>query len=316
MRAYLLSGKDVQEIDFTHSDFTDDNDYFLIINSSEVEQIASKINLEECISINNCLEKRQHVGIETFKEYYYIKLNVPGIIEGRVIIKQLDIYFGKNFLMCMANEEIDLILKVEQDIRRNASVAFKNIPNPISKILYMIFDGMVIKSLGVIADLERKIEAQEEKILKIGRKNMINDLLFLRRQVLKIRRYLNPLTYISDMLLLNELKIINVPMVKYIRNINIKFAQLNNDVNELYHSISNLREAYESEISNQLNEIMKVFTIISTIFLPLTLVVGIYGMNFENMPELKFKYGYFLVLGLMACVAGALMLVFKKKKWL
>jgi magnesium transporter len=315
MKAYTLSGETIQEIDFAHSDFINDNNYFIIINPSDIEQVVSKFNLVECIT-DNCLERRQHTGIEAFKDHYCIKLDIPQINEGRVVVQQLDMYFGKNFLICLANEEINLILNVEKEVEHNASVAFKGIINPVNKLLYMILDRLVLKGLGVIAELERKIEAQEERVLKVGRRNMVNELIFLRRQVFKIRRYLNPLTYIGDMLLLNELEIIDYTMIKYFSNIDIKFSQLNNDASELCHLISNLREAYESEISNQLNEIMKVFTIISTIFLPLTLVSGIYGMNFENMPELRLKYGYFLVLGLMVFIVGGLILIFRKKKWL
>ena len=315
MKAYTISEEIIQEINFENSNYKNDNNYFLIANTSDLEQITSKFNLGECIT-DKCLERRQHTGIEAFKDHYSIKLDIPQIIEGRVAVKQLEMYFGKNYLICQANEEINLISKVEEEIKHNDSVAFKGVLNPINKLLYMVLDRLVLKSLGVIAELERKIEAQEERVLKVGRRNMVNELIFLRRQVFKIRRYLNPLTYIGDMLLLNELEIIDYSMIKYFSNIDIKFSQLNNDANELCHLISNLREAYESEIANQLNEIMKVFTIISTIFLPLTLVSGIYGMNFENIPELKLKYGYFLVLGLMVGIVGGLILIFRKKKWL
>ena len=105
-------------------------------------------------------------------------------------------------------------------------------------------------------------------------------------------------------------------MMKYFKNTEIKFVQLNNDINNLYQSLANLREAYEAEISNQLNEIMKLFTIISTIFLPLNLITGIYGMNFLHIPGLTFKFGFFVLLAFMIFLSSIMLMLFRKNKWL
>jgi len=315
MRGYVFSVDTCEKVDSFKNEIEPEKSYFLIVKPGELNEIGIKFDIMEGLN-GNSAERRQHTGIETFKNHYSLKLDVPESVEGRVIVKQMDLYYGKNFIICSVNEELSFLSKIEEEIQKSITLVFKNSLSPINKIIYMIFDGFVIKSLSVISELERKIEAQEERILKIGKKNMINELIFLRRQVLKIRRYLNPLAYIGDVLILNELEFIDDSMLKYFSNISIKFQQLNNDANELYYSISNLREAYESEISNQLNEIMKAFTIVSTIFLPLTLVSGIYGMNFDYIPELKLRYGYFMILGFMACIAIGLILIFKKKKWI
>ena len=315
MRAYIISEEQLEQIDIKKTNINDNGYYFIINNINEFEQISAKFNLAECTA-GECLERRHQTGIEVYKHYYLISLNIPIIKEGRVQAQQLDIYFGNNFVICSSHDEVKIIDRLLEELLKKQDAVFKGIYNPTNKLLYMLLDRLVLKSLGVISELERKVETQEERVLKISRRNMVNELITLRRQIFKIRSYISSLTYISDMLLLNELEIIHPQIIKYFNNIGIKFTQLNSGINGLYHSITSLREAYEAEISNQLNEIMKVFTIISTIFLPLNLVTGIYGMNFQNIPELNYKFGYFVVLGFMACLAGVLIILFRRKRWL
>lgn len=315
MKSYVISGGAVREADILNTEIDNNSYYFLELNPDELPAISTKFGLQDCL-VGECLERRHQTGIETYKDYYFIVLSIPKISNGYVSAQQLDIYFGRNFIILTSNEEVDISKRIQEKVTKKPDVLFKGVTNPTNKLLYMVFDMLVIKSLGVVNEMERKIESQEERVLKVGRRNMVNELITLRRQVFKVRRQLNHLTYISDMILLNELEIIDDRMVKYFSNIDIKFSQLNNDISGLHHMIASLREAYESEISNQLNEIMKVFTIISTIFLPLNLVTGIYGMNFDYIPELKFKYGYFIVLGFMVLVAGLLIRLFQKKRWL
>ena len=312
MRAYIISDEQLNKIDIKKTKINNDDYYFIITNIDDIEELSTKFNLFECTE-GECLERRHQTGIEVYRHYYFISLNIPKISEGRVQAQQLDIYFGNNFVICSSHDEVKIIDKLEEELLKKQDAVFKGIPNATNKLLYMLFDRLVLKSLGVINELERKVETQEERVLKIGRRNMVNELITLRRQIFKIRSYISSLTYISDMLLLNELEIIHPHTIKYFNNIGIKFSQLNSGISGLYHSITSLREAYEAEISNQLNEIMKVFTIISTIFLPLNLVTGIYGMNFQYIPELNFKYGYFVILGFMACVAGVLIILFRRK---
>ncbi len=311
----MIAGESIKEIDINDIEPSSDRHFFLIAEERDIERVGSKFGLTQCTS-RQCIERGRQTGIETYKHYYYIMLNIPNMKDGRVVTDKLDIYFGINFIILVVEEKTEFVEAIEEEAAKNSDVIFSGVPSPVNKLLYLLLDSLVLKGLEIVARMESKVEEQEERILKTGRRHMVNDLIFLKRQIHKMRRLLGPLTYVSDMLLLNEIKIINNQMLKYFNSAGLKFSQLNRDINGLYHSMESLRETYEAEISNQLNEIMKVFTIISSIFLPLTLVTGIYGMNFEYMPELGFRYGYFVVLGFMACAAGVLIVVFRKKKWI
>jgi len=315
MRSYLTGNGSIQHINLHHDSIESSKHYFVIIHESEFEIIGEKFDIKTCFNADY-MDKKNNLGIETYNNYYAIALNIPKIVEGKVIVYPVAIYVGKNFLIVSSNEENDLVKSVEGEVLSKPEVLLKGISNPSNKMFYLILDRLVQKSLGVIRELERRIEAQEEKVLKVGKTVMVNELITMRRQVFKVRRHLNYLTYISDVLLLNENEIISEDMIKYFNNIDIKFAKLDSDISELYQFIASLREAYESETSNQLNQTMKVFTMISTIFLPLTLIAGIYGMNFDNMPELRYRYGYYFVMGFMALLSIGMLFYFRKKKWI
>ncbi|MGE5474692.1 MAG: magnesium transporter CorA family protein [Ignavibacteriales bacterium] len=315
MRSYFFDGENIKHFNVQNENIDNLKHYFLIIHESEFDIIGGKFDIKTCLNADY-MNRKYNLGIETENNYYAIALNIPSMVEGKVIVQPAALYVGRNYLIISSNDENDLIKSIEGELLSKTEVLLKGMPNPTNKVLYLIFDRLVQKSLGVIRELERRIEAQEEKVLKLGKTVMVNELITMRRQVFKVRRYLNYLTYISDVLLLNENGIINEDMIKYFNNIDIKFAKLDSDISELYQFIASLREAYESETSNQLNQTMKVFTMISTIFLPLTLIAGIYGMNFDFMPELRLKYGYYGVITMMGLLSTGMLFYFKKKKWI
>jgi len=315
MRAYAIQDEKVERIDLNNCKADSSKHYFAIIHETEFDLVSQKFDIKTSLSAD-FMDKKYNLGIETHNNHYAISLNIPSMFEGKVIVNPVVLYVGKNFLIISASEETDLVKNVESEILSKSEALLKGMPSPSNKVLYLIFDRLVQKSLGVIRELERRIEAQEEKVLKVSKNVMVNELITMRRQVFKVRRYLNYLTYVSDVLMLNENEIINQDMMKYFNNIDIKFTKLDSDIGELYQFIASLREAYEAEISNQLNHIMKIFTMISTIFLPLTLVAGIYGMNFDYMPELHSKLGYYFVIGFMVVLSIGMLGYFRKKKWL
>jgi magnesium transporter len=167
-----------------------------------------------------------------------------------------------------------------------------------------------------MADLEAKADKIEISILKNPMHEHVDQLIYLRRQVYKIRKYLNPLRYVGDSLVSNDNSIIEKDDIKYFKNINEKINKLILSLESLVQDLALVREAFESEIANKTNDIMKIFTIITSIFLPLNLLTSMYGMNFENMPLTSFKYGYYYIVIIMVIICLILIYLFKKKKWI
>jgi magnesium transporter len=146
-------------------------------------------------------------------------------------------------------------------------------------------------------------------------KEFLNGLLHLRHQVHTLRRCIAPLRYIGDNLLANENGLIEKECIKFFTQINSKIDKLIFSLESLVQYIALVREAFETEMANKTNELMKLFTIVAMFFSPLTLITGIYGMNFK-MPECSWNYGYVYVIILMCTVSLILFRYFKTKNWL
>jgi magnesium transporter len=136
----------------------------------------------------------------------------------------------------------------------------------------------------------------------------MNDVVFLRKLIWPLRELISGLEKGNVRMIREEIRV-------YLRDVYDHIIQIVDTVETFRDMISGMLDVYLSSVSNRMNEVMKVLTIFAALFIPLTFIAGVYGMNFKFMPELSWRYGYFLVLGVMAAVAVAMLLFFKRKKW-
>jgi magnesium transporter len=166
-----------------------------------------------------------------------------------------------------------------------------------------------------------EIESLEEDLLDAPTPEMLQRIHFFKREMILMRKAVWPLREVINALQRGEVIFISEAIMVYLRDLHDHAIQVIDTVETFRDMLSSMVEIYLSMISNRLNEVMKVLTIFSVIFIPLTLISGIYGMNFStaaspfNMPELDWYFGYPFALGLMALVGGGMMLIFKKKGW-
>ncbi len=292
------------------------SNYWILIKGEEIECLKEKISLDE-ESITACIvEGGSSSKIIFFDGYMFLSFNILGYKNQVVRNRELNIYLSKDYIITVFNDEIGIIRELIEDIN-NLKNCFmlKNNPKP-SMILYYLLDRIIVKNYNIMADLEAKADKIEISILKNPMHEHVDQLIYLRRQVYKIRKYLNPLRYVGDSLVSNDNSIIEKDDIKYFKNINEKINKLILSLESLVQDLALVREAFESEIANKTNDIMKIFTIITSIFLPLNLLTSMYGMNFENMPLTSFKYGYYYIVIIMVIICLILIYLFKKKKWI
>lgn len=292
------------------------SNYWILIKGEEIECLKGKISLDE-ESIRACsLYGGSSSKIIFFDGYMFLSFNILGYKNQVVRNRELNIYLSKDHIITVFNNEIGIIRELIEDIN-NLKNCFmlKNNPRP-SMILYYLLDRIIVKNYNIMADLEAKADKIEISILKNPMNKHVDQLIHLRRQVYKIRKYLNPLRYVGDSLVSNDNSIIEKGDIKYFNNINEKINKLILSLESLVQDLALVREAFESEIANKTNDIMKVFTIITSIFLPLNLLTSMYGMNFENMPLTNSKYGYYYIVIIMVISCLILIYLFKKKKWI
>lgn len=185
------------------------------------------------------------------------------------------------------------------------------------KLVYAFLDGLVSKNSRIIEDIELEITRLEELVLKDKSSDNFNlQLLQIKRELLIIRKGYEQLIDIGQSLKENDNEILEDKELNYLNNFTEKVKRFREDAVLLKDSVNHLQDAYSAYLELKLNHTMQIFTVVTTIFFPLTLIVGWYGMNFTAMPELTWKYGYLFVAMLSAAVVIILTFAFKKKKWL
>jgi len=265
------------------------------------------------------------IGIPKIEDFGdYIQLVMHGVREENLRNKEiplelteLDIVIGKNFLVTHAHDErVCAVAPVLEEVQRNAKLLKKG----PAWLAHAILDRMVDAYLPVVNRFDDQIESAEEKILsgKVQEKERVT-----MRKILRIKRSLQMLrrTCLSQrevLLRLARAEFDEIPhdAMPFYRDVYDHFTRVTEAVDGYRELATALLDAHFSIQSQQMNEIMKRLTLISTIMMPLTLIAGIYGMNFKWMPELEWKYGYFYALMLMAVVGTSIIVYFVKKKWL
>lgn len=190
-------------------------------------------------------------------------------------------------------------------------------PCSIEKIIYNYFESIIRNDNCIMDSIENRITALEEIMLtSVPDQSMNRQIFSLKKELLMFRDYYEQILAICEVLQENENETLRKDEIKYFRILNNKIERLLGLVNSLMDLTIQLREVYEATLDISLNKIMKVFTVVTSIFLPLTLIAGWYGMNFKYMPELEWHYGYVYVVTLAIIMVIAWILFFKKKHFM
>jgi magnesium transporter len=183
-------------------------------------------------------------------------------------------------------------------------------------LLYSLLDAVVDHYFIVLERMGEKLEDLEAEITGTPSEHLLKNLYALKQELVFMRKSVWPLREIVSGLEREETVLIKKEIRKYIRDIYDHTIQVIDTTESFRDSTGSLLDLYLSTVSNRTNDVMKVLTMISTIFMPLTFIAGVYGMNFEHMPELGWRYGYFVVLGLMIISIIIMLMWFRRKKWL
>lgn len=289
--------------------------YWVLTDVTELDKLKEKFSIDED-SIYECRDFDQSSRIEYYSRYIFLLINILDYNNGSVYSKELNIFLGRNYIITVYKDNIDIIDSLLKDIKDDKNSNLLKIHHEPAVLLYYILDRVIVKDYNIISMLEAQADKIEIRILKTPQKERIDQLITLRRQVYKVRKCLNPLRYIGDSLISNDNNVIENQTLKYFVRLNEKINKLMMSLESLVQDLGLVREAFEAEMQNKTNDLMKVFTIIAAIFLPLNLITGMYGMNFNNIPFIENEYGYYYVVLFMAILALCLIYIFRRKKWL
>ncbi len=277
----------------------------------ETALLSSYFNFHP-LSIEDCVAETLLPKVDDFGEYIFLVLHGSQAAGGsRFETTELNFFLGANYLVTYHDTP-------SRSIQEARDRCLKNIPSAARGadfLLHEILDRMVDHYFPVLGQFEKTIEHIEADIFTHPRKETLNEIITLKKEVMSLRRIITPQQEILNRLSRDNFAVIRSQATLYYRDVYDHLVQIANLSDSYRDSLSNTLDAYLSIVSNRLNEVMKVLTIFTATLMPLTLITGIYGMNFEYMPELRSRYGYFGVLGAMAVIAVGLVIYFRKRKW-
>jgi magnesium transporter len=257
----------------------------------------------------------QRPKMEDHEGYLYLVLRMvrSGSSAGGIDDEQLSLFLGPGWVISIQEREGDVFDPVRERIRGGKGRIRKM---GAGYLAYALVDAVVDHYFVVLERLGDRVDTLAERLVTEPGPESLRELQTLRHELLFLRKWVWPLRDVVSRLERCESSFFNEATRVYLRDVYDHAIQVLDTVETYRDMVSGMLEIYLSSLSNRLNEIMKVLTIITTIFIPLSFVAGLYGMNFRYMPEIAWRYGYFAILGLMAVMAGWMILYFKRKHWL
>ena len=290
------------------------------IHVTGVHDVALLEKLGQCFGLHPLVledisNTDQRPKMEDYGDYLYIVLKMlhDGTPAGEVHSEQVSIILGPDFVLSFEEAEPtvfgpvrDRLLTDRAHIRRHGA----------DYLAYSLLDSVVDNYFAVLEKIGEHIEQLQDEMLKSPTRTTQQALHHLRAETILLRRSVWPLREVLGGLERGRSSLVREGTQVYLRDVYDHTAHVIDTIETFRDMVAGLHDIYLMSLSNRMNEVMKVLTIIATIFMPLSFIAGVYGMNFRHMPELDWHWGYPLALGLMLAIAAGMLIYFRRKKWL
>jgi magnesium transporter len=266
------------------------------------------------------LNSGQRPKLDVYEGQLFLVLSLPQYVDGHLEIAQISIFAGEKYVILFNPLSTDPFEPIRKRLRPPNNHRLRT--RDVDYLLYALIDLVIDAGFPVLESIGERIEQLEDALLEAPDRDILGEIHGIRRELLLLRRRLWPQREVVSALLRGDIALIEEQTQPYLRDCYDHTIQIM-DLQESFREVStSLLEVYLSSVSNRTNEIMRVLTIIATIFIPLTFIVGIYGMNFEHgsspwaMPELHWYYGYPFIWGVMLTLVGTMLWFFRRRGWL
>jgi magnesium transporter len=292
------------------------------MNVNGISQVNALEKVGECYNIHplvleDILDIQQRPKVEDYEAYLYIVLKamrpVTEDMGSEIKSEQVSLILGSHYVISFHEGNGDLFAPIRERLLWDKGRIRKM---GADYLAYSIIDLIVDNYFVELETFSDKVEALEDEVVVKPSPKTLQKVHRFKNDMIILRKSLWPFREIIARLERRESPLISENLSIYLRDIYDHTMIALETVDTYRDILSGMLDIYLSSISNRLNEIMKVLTIIATIFMPLTFVTSLYGMNFKNMPELYWQFGYYVVLGVIVVVAGSMLLYFRKKHWI
>ena len=263
----------------------------------QIEKYIDKYSIDHII--NGQIDK-----FESHAKFNLLSFDWYDIDAAHEIPSQIIIHFSEKniFFICENERSLEKVRKL-----------FKK-DDSIEKIIYNFFAELIKNDTHYLENLEEEITETEDALLTSSKKECAKEIITYRRELLQLKKYYDQLNSIFEGLVQNENNLISEDSLRYFNILDSRIDRLFSNVLNIRDYVTQVREAYQAQIDIEQNNLMRVFTVVTSIFLPLTLIVGWYGMNLQ-MPEFSWQHGYLFVIGLSILITIVCLILFKRKKW-
>lgn len=305
---------------FTECQITSDPGEVTWINVSGISKVTDLEKVGECFKIHplvleDILEVGQRPKVEDYDDYLYIVLNYIRPVAGgeELAAEEISLVLGPHYLLSFYAGDDDIYAPIRERLLQAKGRIRKM---GADYLAYSLIDLVVDNYFVELEKFGDQMESLEDEVVARPSPQTLRDVHQFKNDMIMLRKSLWPLREVIARLERRESSLISENLGNYFRDV-YDHTIIAIDTVETYRDIlSGMLDIYLSSMSNRLNEIMKVLTIIATIFMPLTFITSLYGMNFKNMPELQWHYGYYGVIGVVVATAVVMLLYFKRKQWI
>ncbi|MBM3430099.1 MAG: magnesium/cobalt transporter CorA [Bacteroidetes bacterium] len=304
---------------FLEGDIDTDHVYWLNYHGLEdrnaIEQLAKKLGIDKLV-IEALYTPTRRPKVEEYPTFLFfsVKSLLPNEHNDNSLIEdKISFILNENYLISYQDKSSDHFTDVRDRIEKARGKI--RIKGP-DFLLYRMLESIIDNYFEVLSDCTKNIEAIDGQILKYQSKQLFRELENEKRKLISLRKIVLPMREISNELLSSDSKFIEKDNARYFQNLQKSCASILEEIDANKQIIEGISNLYYAAQGQRMNEIMKFLTVVSSIFIPLTFIVGVYGMNFKYMPELDYPYGYYTVVGLMILLSLILLFYFIRKGWL
>jgi magnesium transporter len=279
-----------------------------------IEKVGRHFNIHPLV-LEDIVNTGQRPKTEEFEDLIFVVLKMLHYNENQeeITSEQFSLVLGPNFLISFQEIQGDVFRTVRERIHKPKTRIRKA---GCDYLAYALIDAIVDNYFLILEKLGENIETLEEDLLENPGPETLQTLHEMKREMIYLRKQIWPIREMINSLVKNESSLINESTRLFFRDIYDHTIQIIDTIESYRDVLAGMLDIYLSTLSNKMNEVMKVLTIIATIFIPITFIAGIYGMNFKFMPELEWRWGYVMVWAVIAVVVGIMISYFKKKQWL
>lgn len=277
-----------------------------------VQEIGDIFKIHPLV-LEDIVDVHQRPKFDVYDKYCFLKFDGIDYVDGQVIKESIAVLMGNGYVISFQEDKKDTFYHVRDRIRTNAG---RITDRGADYLAYALLDSVVDRYYEAIDAITDEVERLDEQITMDAQESIKKDIQNLKIEFLKIRKSISPLREAINQFAKSDYPIVEDKTRLFLRDVYDHTVQIMDHIETNRDILSGLQDLYISEISFKMNKVMQVLTIVTTIFVPLSFLVGLYGMNFEYIPELKYKYGYFVLVGLMIVLVVSLLALFKRRNWL